>query len=620
MKDRVAKPTPLRQKSWLDVLRQRTQDIVLVCLSSNKRIVDANVGAEIAYGYTHDELLRTTFGALSAPTARVAAEATLAKIDVGERKFTTFHRRRSGDVFAIEVVAQSITIADDRLIVIIGRDVSQRVSEDGEVFNTGESDDDDPIDYGRLREYFGNNDSALRDLVAHATVDIRRLLDGLAAVIQARDVAHARSIAHELKGVGANLGAVRMEAACKAVERALDAEDWTAAAAQHAALCKDLGRIRFDPVVLSDLREVKAREDTASETAMRIVAIDDNPLSLRIYEYLSRELDDCIVECFSSATDALRRCELEQVDLVIVDLFMPDIDGLEFLRLFRLMPNKAEVPALMITAERSRDARRRALDLGASDFLNKPIDMIELISRAKNLLSLRRHELRLAETADWLSDQVRLATNDIAAREREAIYRLAKATEFRDSDTGAHVVRMAHYCAAIATVLGLKTSEIDEILAAAPMHDIGKVAVPDSILLKPGKLTHSEFEIMKQHTTVGYQILKDSPARLLQTAAIIALTHHECFDGSGYPQGLAHEDIPLVGRICAVSDVFDALTSARPYKLAWSTDDAIAEMHRLSGSQFDPALIDAFDSALAAILDYRDRFKDDSIATLRANP
>jgi two-component system, response regulator RpfG len=618
MKDRlVPSISQLRRKSWFDALRQRTHDIILVCQSSDLRIVDANVGAEVAYGYSNEELLVRKLTELSAPEALPAFLKRFAGLGVADRRFTTMHRRKGGDTFAIEIVVQAITTADGRLTLAIGRDISQCATENGlerEVASALDADSPevDPIDYARLRELFGNNDSAVRDLVAHAADDIRSLLDRLAEAILAHDVLQIRSIAHEIKGVGANLGAIAMETASISIERAIDSEDWPSATAAHAALSAVHARIKYEPVVLAEAsRFTDNARTTASETSMRIVAIDDNPLSLRIYEHLARELDDCFVECFGSATDALRRCEHEQVDLVIVDLFMPGIDGLAFLRLFRSMPTKAEIPVLMITAERSRDARLRALELGASDFLNKPIDMIELHSRVRNLLALRRHELRLAETADWLSDQVRRATQDIAAREREAIYRLARATEFRDSATGAHVVRMAHYCAAIAVALGHSPSDVDEILAASPMHDIGKVAVPDSILLKPGRLTLEEFDVMKQHTVVGYQILKDSPAKLLQTAAVIALTHHENFDGTGYPHGIAGEEIPLAGRICAVSDVFDALTSARPYKLSWSVESAVAEMHRLSGSKFDPQLIDAFDKALSAILVYRDRYQAD---------
>jgi putative two-component system response regulator len=207
---------------------------------------------------------------------------------------------------------------------------------------------------------------------------------------------------------------------------------------------------------------------------------------------------------------------------------------------------------------------------------------------------------------------VQRATADIVAREKETINRLMRAAEFRDNETGMHIVRMGHFSAQIARALGLPESECEMLLMATPMHDIGKVATPDRILLKPGKLDAGEWEIMKQHTIAGYEILKDSQSELLQMAALIALSHHEKFDGSGYPNGVKGEDIPLCGRICAVSDVFDALTSERPYKHAWPVEEAIAEIDRLAGTHFDPELVGAFHATLPSILEIRERYQDES--------
>jgi putative two-component system response regulator len=349
--------------------------------------------------------------------------------------------------------------------------------------------------------------------------------------------------------------------------------------------------------------------------AQRILAVDDSPVSLKIYQRLESKLENCVLVAFSSAREALRWCEREPVDVALVDFMMPDLNGLDFLRRFRRLPGKEQVPVVIITSERERDIRHQALEIGASDFLTKPVDLIELVSRTRNMLALRRQQVQLKNTADFMADQVTLAVSEIAARDREAIFRLSRATEFRDTGTGLHIIRMAHYCRVIAYALGLLDLDAEEIFDAAPMHDVGKVAIPDSILLKPGKLTPDEFEIMQRHTTVGYDILKDSPAKLLQTAALIALTHHEKFDGTGYPQRLKGNKIPMAGRICAISDVFDALVSERPYKRAWSVDQAISEVRRLSGAHFDPRVVRAFDKSIEQILRIMDRYSGQETTT-----
>jgi response regulator RpfG family c-di-GMP phosphodiesterase len=356
---------------------------------------------------------------------------------------------------------------------------------------------------------------------------------------------------------------------------------------------------------------------------MKVLAVDDNAVNLRVYEHTITQRLGCEVESFTSPSEALQRALTPDIDLVIVDYLMPDMDDLEFIRRLRAIIGQETIPVLMITSTTERDIRYKALELGTNDFLIKPVDSAELTARVKNLLALRTAHVKLANTADWLATQVSIATADIAAREREAIFRLSRAAEFRDPDTGMHIVRMANYSMAIAVGLSLPTHQQEELLTAAPMHDIGKVAIADDILLKPGKLTKDEFEAMKRHTTIGHEILKDSPARLLQAAAEIALTHHERWDGSGYPQGLAGDAIPLAGRICALSDVFDALTSDRPYKAAWSLEEALAEIDRGTGAHFDRRVVAAFKDVMPEILRIYESYNDRPVRQLHsigANP
>ncbi|MGH7683558.1 MAG: response regulator, partial [Vulcanimicrobiaceae bacterium] len=272
---------------------------------------------------------------------------------------------------------------------------------------------------------------------------------------------------------------------------------------------------------------------------MNVFVIDDATINLKTYEKLLANLEGIKVYPFVKAPEALLALSDLEPDLVIVDYRMPEMDGLEFITRFRNMSTLKEVPVVMLTAERDIDIRRRAIESGANDFLNKPADPIEFVARVRNLLALNDSRRKLANRALQLADEVRKATVQIARREQETIHRLTRASEFRDNETGLHIVRMGRYSAILGRALGMNHSDQELLLLAAPMHDIGKVATPDNILLKPGKLTAEEWEIMKQHTTAGFEILRDSDSKLLQKGAEIALTHHEKWDGSGYPRGLA---------------------------------------------------------------------------------
>ena len=345
---------------------------------------------------------------------------------------------------------------------------------------------------------------------------------------------------------------------------------------------------------------------------MNVVIVDDTQINLTLMEALIRKIEGCKPIVFSDSAKGLAWALENDTDLVIVDYMMPAPDGIEFIRRLREVPTRAEVPVLMVTADHEKEVRYRALETGATDFLTKPVDRIEFTSRVKNMLAIRRSHVSIAERAAMLAGEVALATEEIRARERETIFRLARAAEFRDPETGAHILRMAHYSRIIAEKLGWSPDDQDLLLQAAPMHDVGKLGTPDHILLKPAKLSPDEFEIMKKHATIGWEILKESSSPILTLAAEIALAHHEKFDGSGYPNGAAGAAIPQAGRIVAVADVFDALTSVRPYKAAWELSRALDFLQDGRGSHFDPECVDAFLQSQDQMMAIRERYQDET--------
>lgn len=341
-----------------------------------------------------------------------------------------------------------------------------------------------------------------------------------------------------------------------------------------------------------------------------VAIIDDSDINLALIKALVLRLGDCQPLLFPHPHKALDWCRENIPDLVIVDYMMPDMDGLQFIKAFRGLPEREAIPVLMITANDQKDVRYEALEGGANDFLNKPIDRIEFSARARNMLSLRTGQKFLADRAQHLAALVEEQTREIREREKELIFRMSRAAEFRDPETGAHIQRMAHYSRLIARGLGLDETTQNLLLEAAPMHDVGKIGIPDSILLKPGKLTPEEFDLMKGHARIGYELLKNSSSASLRAGAEIAWSHHEKLDGTGYPRGLKGNDIPLFGRIVAVADVFDALTSERPYKRAWSLEDACLFLEEWKGRHFDPACVEAFMANWNEVIDIRRRFQD----------
>lgn len=327
---------------------------------------------------------------------------------------------------------------------------------------------------------------------------------------------------------------------------------------------------------------------------MRVVIVDDSPSSLQVLSAMVAAIPDCTVVTFTDSAKGLQWCLDHEPDLVLVDFNMPPPDGLQLIELIRRDPRRLDVPVVMVSSCEEREIRHRALRLGATDFLSKPVDESEFIARVRNLLKLHQSHRALSNRAAWLASEVGKATRALVEREREAILILSRAAEFRDPETAQHLVRMATYCRLIAEALGLPYEEIELIFTAAPMHDIGKIGIPDHILLKPGKLTPDEEELMRRHAGFGADILSGSTSPLIKKAAEIAQCHHEKFDGTGYPDGLAAINIPLAGRIAALADVFDALTSERPYKKAWPLDRALDYIQANRGFHFDPACVDAF--------------------------
>lgn len=326
---------------------------------------------------------------------------------------------------------------------------------------------------------------------------------------------------------------------------------------------------------------------------MRVLVVDDSATNLLLLSQMIRSIDGTPFP-YSDPIKALENAPTLNIDLALVDYEMPGLNGVELIKQLHAVSDLRDVPVVMVTACEQTAVRYAALDAGATDFLRKPVDPVEVKSRLRNLFKLREAQNQLRQRCSGLADEVSATTRELIDREEEIIYRLSRAAEYRDTETGAHIARMARYCRLIAEALGLDKNACRTIYLAAPMHDIGKIAVADSILLKPARLTPEERAVMEHHTLHGHKILADSKSPLIRQAAEIAVSHHERWDGSGYPKGLRGVEIPLFGRIAAVADVFDALTSERPYKSAWKPEDAKAHIVEASGTHFDPACVDAF--------------------------
>jgi putative two-component system response regulator len=329
----------------------------------------------------------------------------------------------------------------------------------------------------------------------------------------------------------------------------------------------------------------------------RILVVDDQPTNVRLLEGLLARWGFNNVTGLTDPALVARRVSDEPPDLVMLDLHMPELSGLDVMRLLEPESDPSTpVPILVLTADSTVETKRQALAAGASDFLTKPFDSEEVRLRVSNLLRTRRLETQLKRHSDELEERVLERTRALEQAKLEIAERLAMAAEYRDDETHQHAERIGHTAALLGARLGLSTATLADLRRAAPLHDIGKIAITDAILLKPGRLTAEEFETIKTHTVVGARILSGSSSALLQIAEEIALTHHERWDGTGYPRSLSGQAIPLTGRIVAVADVFDALTHRRPYKEAWPVENAADEVMKAAGSHFDPDIVAAFAS------------------------
>jgi putative two-component system response regulator len=337
------------------------------------------------------------------------------------------------------------------------------------------------------------------------------------------------------------------------------------------------------------------RADFPDLSGSRILIVDDQPANITLLEFV---LDGAGYRQISSATDprkGLALCSEMEPDLLLLDLHMPHLDGFQFLsQLGASVAPGAFLPVLVLTADVSVETKRKALAMGADDFLSKPLDTVEVSLRVRNLLEQRWLYGESQRNNALLESKVEQRTRELAVAQIEALKRLALSAEYRDDETGQHTARVGDISALIAAALGQDEQQVRLIGMAAPLHDIGKIGVPDHVLLKPGALTVAERAIMQSHTTIGAEILGKSSSPLLRMAREIALCHHERWDGLGYPGGLKGGLIPLTARIVAVADTFDALVHERPYKKAWTTAEALREMRVQRGRQFDPAALDAF--------------------------
>jgi putative two-component system response regulator len=327
----------------------------------------------------------------------------------------------------------------------------------------------------------------------------------------------------------------------------------------------------------------------------RILIVDDEPMNVRVLTRMLASAGYTEVATTSDPREVLTLFRSFDPDLLLLDLRMPYLDGFQVLELLtNEIPAGEYFPVLVLTGDLATDVRERALLTGARDFLTKPFDLTEVLLRIRNLLETRALHLALKEYNETLEDRVLERTRELAEAQLEILRRLALAAEYRDDITGRHAERVGLLSALLAHELGLPAEEVRLLRRAATLHDVGKIGVPDSILMKPAKLSSEEFELMKGHTEIGARILSGSRYPLLRMAREVALSHHEKWDGSGYSLGCSRDEIPLVGRVVAVADVFDSLTHSRPYKGAFSFSDAVSLILEGKGNHFDPLIVDAF--------------------------
>lgn len=356
------------------------------------------------------------------------------------------------------------------------------------------------------------------------------------------------------------------------------------------------------------------------ENKNRILVVDDNDSIRKLLQKMLETLG-YEIETASDGFEALSKLVFD-IDLILLDILMPGMDGFEVVKAVRKQAATRDIPIIMVTGLSSREDRIRAVELGANDFISKPVDMTELKARTASLLKMKkaqddlnRHRRELEKILERRTLALRESIQEVVKAKRqiqnahmETIHRLVIAAEFKDTGTATHIKRMSQFSAMLATLMNLSPTEVEIILHASPMHDIGKIGTPEEILLKPGKLNKPEWNLIQQHPVIGSQILSDSSSLLLQTGEIIAISHHEKWDGSGYPFGLEKEGIPLSGRICAIADVFDALTNIRPYKKAYSNEHTLKIMEKAAGTHFDPQLFALFTDNMKQVEDIQKKY------------
>jgi len=325
------------------------------------------------------------------------------------------------------------------------------------------------------------------------------------------------------------------------------------------------------------------------EIKQNVLVIDDEPVNLKV---LNNILKDTYKLTFAkSGQEALRLISKEKPDLILLDVMMPEMTGYDVCEYLKKETLYQSIPIIFVTALNDTDDEAKGLNMGAVDYISKPVSPAVVRARVKTHLSL-------------------VDVEELKRSRLQVIQRLGRASEYKDNETGMHVMRMSHYSRVIALAYGFSTKQADDLFHAAPMHDIGKIGIPDKIMLKPGKLTEEEFEQMKKHPEIGAEILGDSDSELLILAKVVAMTHHEKWDGSGYPNQLKGKDIPIAGRIVALADVFDALTSVRPYKEAWPITEAIEFIRSQKNKHFDPELVDLFEQELDKVIAIKEQWQD----------
>lgn len=341
-----------------------------------------------------------------------------------------------------------------------------------------------------------------------------------------------------------------------------------------------------------------------------ILVIDDQKLHALFLKGILQQEGYKYVECLLDPLRTVATCKEFRPDLIVLDMHMPQLDGFQVMEQLHDFRVNHYLPILAISADKSSEIRLRAMQSGANDFLNKPFENLEILIKIRNMIELRILHSQVSDQNKILEFKVMERTKELRYTQFDIIRRLAQAAEFRDGDTGIHILRMSQYCQKLGEKLGLGESECELLHHASLLHDVGKIGIPDSILLKPGKLTTEEFEIMKTHTTIGAKLLAGSDSPVMKMAEVIALTHHERWDGKGYPYGIREDEIPFVGQICSICDVFDALTSERPYKKAWSAEAAVGEISQMKNLNFNPRIVESFMEILPKIRQIQVKFKN----------